>query len=115
MSSKGGFARKKGRSGAIKKADFVFDGRSGTPYPPAAETSPLSAYGRTKRDGERAILETLPSSGLIVRTAWLYSSHGHNFLLTMLKLMSERNHIKVVCDQHGTPIILNTFGVAAPF
>ncbi len=83
--------------------DFVFDGRSGTPYPPDAETSPLSAYGRTKRDGERAILETLPSSGLVVRTAWLYSSHGHNFLLTMLKLMSERNHIKVVCDQHGTP------------
>ena len=83
--------------------DFVFDGRSDAPYLPTDETSPLSAYGRTKRAGEQAVLDTLPETGTIVRTAWLYSSHGHNFLLTMLKLMGERDRIQVVSDQHGTP------------
>lgn len=83
--------------------DFVFDGQSSTACLPDDEPSPLSVYGRTKLDGEKAVLETLPSSGLVIRTAWLYSSHGHNFLLTMLRLMSERDHIQVVCDQHGTP------------
>tara|TARA_Y100000589_G_scaffold187973_1_gene177948 strand:+ start:4296 stop:5180 length:885 start_codon:yes stop_codon:yes gene_type:complete len=83
--------------------DFVFDGQSSVPCRPEDGTSPLSVYGKTKLDGEKAVLETLPSSGLVVRTAWLYSSHGHNFLLTMLKLMRERDHIRVVCDQHGTP------------
>ncbi len=83
--------------------DFVFDGQSSHACRPEDTPSPLSVYGRTKLDGERAVLETMPSKGLVLRTAWLYSTHGQNFLLTMLRLMSERDHIKVVCDQHGTP------------
>ncbi len=83
--------------------DFVFDGQSHDPYRPDDEAAPLNVYGRSKLGGERAALETMPSESIVVRTAWLYASHGSNFLSTMLKLMAERDHIKVVCDQRGTP------------
>jgi len=83
--------------------DFVFDGRAASPYTPDAETNPLSVYGRTKRDGERAVLDAMPDGVVVLRTAWLYSTTGSNFVKTMLRLMSERDEISVVADQFGTP------------
>ena len=83
--------------------DFVFDGEHGGAYPPDAECSPLGVYGQTKREGERAALEALPGRVLLLRTAWLYSSHGANFVKTMLRLMKEKDQLGVVDDQIGTP------------
>lgn len=82
--------------------DFVFDGRSGRPYSPEDTPNPLSVYGKTKLDGERAALQYAPHT-LIVRTAWVYSEVGRNFVNTMLRLMRERSEISVVADQFGTP------------
>lgn len=79
--------------------DFVFDGVSGVPYAPDAPTAPVSAYGRTKLAGEQAAGE----GALIVRTAWVYGPKGHNFVRTMLRLMAERDEVRVVADQIGTP------------
>jgi dTDP-4-dehydrorhamnose reductase len=82
--------------------DFVFDGASGTPYAPGAPANPLSAYGRTKRDGEIAALAAHPGA-LVVRTAWVHSPHGNGFLQTMLRLMREGETVRAVADQVGTP------------
>ena len=79
--------------------DFVFDGRSSTPYAPDAPTNPLGAYGVTKRDGELAA----SADALIVRTAWVYAAVGNNFVHTMLRLMRDRDELRVVADQIGTP------------
>jgi dTDP-4-dehydrorhamnose reductase len=80
--------------------DFVFDGTSSRPYTPQDQPNPLSVYGRTKLDGERA---ALAADALVVRTAWVYAEAGRNFVLTMLRLMAERDEVKVVADQIGTP------------
>lgn len=83
--------------------DFVFDGASSAPYKPNDPTNPLSVYGATKLAGETAVREILPSSSVILRTAWVYDAHGKNFLRTMLRLLSERETVSVVADQVGTP------------
>jgi dTDP-4-dehydrorhamnose reductase len=83
--------------------DYVFDGRSATPYRPEDPTSPLGVYGSTKLDGELAVIDTLRERALVLRTAWVYAPHGKNFLLTILRLMRERGAVRVVGDQHGTP------------
>lgn len=84
--------------------DFVFDGNASRPYRPADPTAPLSVYGLTKRDGETAVTKVLPdTSYLILRTAWVYSADGNNFVKTMLHLMRERDSVGVVGDQFGTP------------
>ena len=67
--------------------DFVFDGAASVPYRPDSATNPLSVYGRTKRDGERAVLEGLPGRSAVVRTAWVYAATGANFVNTMLRIM----------------------------
>lgn len=82
--------------------DFVFDGESGRPYAPDATPAPLGAYGRSKLEGERAVLAAHPGA-LIVRTGWVYSRFGSNFVKTMLRLMAERDSLSVVCDHVGTP------------
>jgi len=83
--------------------DFVFDGGSSTPYKADAQTRPLSVYGRTKREGELAVLDEMSGTAIVIRTSWLYSRTGSNFVKTMLQLMSEREEIGVVADQIGTP------------
>ena len=82
--------------------DFVFDGTASQPYKPDAVTAPLGEYGRSKRAGELAVQSVLPAA-LILRTGWVYSRYGGNFVKTMLRLMSERDELAVVADQVGTP------------
>ena len=83
--------------------DFIFDGEQGHPYRPDDAPAPLSVYGASKLAGEIAVQETLGERALILRTAWVYSSHGHNFVKTMLRLMSERENLSIVADQVGSP------------
>lgn len=83
--------------------DFVFDGSNTTPYKPEDPPRPLNAYGRSKLAGESYLRGLKPDSSVIVRTAWLYSSEGRNFVTTMLKLMAERDSLSIVADQRGTP------------
>ncbi len=83
--------------------DFVFDGLDSTPCKADSPTNPLSVYGQTKRDGELAVLESAPDSAVVIRTSWLYSKTGNNFVKTMLRLMSEKDELGIVADQLGTP------------
>lgn len=83
--------------------DFVFDGAASAPYRPDSVTHPLSVYGKTKRDGEQAVLEALPERSTIVRTAWVYAATGANFVRTMLRVMGANKTVRVVADQVGTP------------
>jgi dTDP-4-dehydrorhamnose reductase len=82
--------------------DFVFDGKTIRAYLPGDQTNPLSVYGVSKLGGERRVLQA-GGAGIVLRTAWVYASTGRNFVLTMLKLMRERQEIRVVCDQIGAP------------
>lgn len=82
--------------------DYVFHGQSDKPYLVDQPTDPINYYGYTKSVGEQMALTEDPSSW-IVRTSWVYSSHGHNFVKTMLRLMKERTSIQVVADQVGAP------------
>lgn len=82
--------------------DFVFDGIKETPYNEEDTTNPQGIYGKTKREGEIEIIKYLKQY-FVVRTSWLYSSFGNNFMKTMLKLANERNSLNVVNDQIGTP------------
>lgn len=82
--------------------DYVFDGTAHTPYTEEAAPCPNSVYGRTKRAGEEAVMQQC-SRAMIIRTAWLYSPYGNNFVKTMLRLGRERETLGVVFDQIGTP------------
>jgi len=82
--------------------DYVFDGQGTTPYAEDHVTAPLGVYGSSKRDGEDAVRAAC-GRHLIFRTAWVYASHGSNFLRTMLRVGAERDELRVVADQIGTP------------
>lgn len=82
--------------------DYVFDGESEEPYSEDDTTSPVNTYGRSKLLGEELCMKE-NSDAIIIRTSWVYSAYGHNFVKTMMRLMSERNEINVVDDQIGSP------------
>lgn len=96
-------ARQAGGRVVHLSTDFVFDGRSDRPYRPDDPPAPLSVYGQSKLDGETAVLDATDGDVIVIRTAWLYSRFGHNFVRTMLRLMAERDELSVVADQRGTP------------
>jgi dTDP-4-dehydrorhamnose reductase len=83
--------------------DFVFDGSKSSPYQIDDMPNPQSVYGASKQFGDEAVLSILSSQVLIIRTAWVYSSYGQNFVKTMLRLMAEREELGIVADQIGTP------------
>jgi len=83
--------------------DYVFDGMNHKPYLETDGTNPQSVYGKTKRDGENALLHVKLPNSIIIRTSWVYSSHGTNFVKTMLRLGKERERLGVIFDQVGTP------------
>ena len=82
--------------------DYVFDGTSHVPYSESDRTDPISIYGKTKLAGERAVLEEA-GTAIIIRTAWLYSSHGDNFVKTMLRLGRSCESLNIVSDRIGSP------------
>ena len=83
--------------------DFVFAGNHSSPYPVDAPCNPIGMYGQSKLAGEQAIAKYKPEGSIIVRTAWLYSDVCANFMLSMIRLMNQRDSLGIVCDQVGTP------------
>ena len=82
--------------------DYVFDGTKSLPYDEQDTVSPIGVYGNTKREGELAVINS-PIEGIVIRTSWLYSAYGNNFVKTMLKLGNDREELGVIFDQIGTP------------
>ncbi|WP_416305728.1 dTDP-4-dehydrorhamnose reductase [Neptunicella sp. SCSIO 80796] len=87
--------------------DYVFGGHKGSPYLPDDGYAPQSVYGASKMAGEQAIREIYPEHSCIIRTSWVYSCEGNNFVKTMLKLMNEKPELSVIDDQIGTPTSAN--------
>lgn len=83
--------------------DYVFNGHKGSPYSTDDPIEPQGAYGKSKAAGEKALLEILPEASCLIRTAWVYSSHGNNFVKTILRLMADKPQLTVIDDQIGTP------------
>jgi len=95
-------AKKIGAALIHYSTDYVFDGRKGSPYTEGDPPNPISVYGKTKLAGEQGI-EKVGGLYLIFRTAWVYSTRGKNFLLTILRLAAEREELRIVSDQIGAP------------
>ena len=91
--------------------DYVFDGTSTRPYREEDTTNPQSFYGQSKLEGESALQKVCPDA-VIIRTSWLYSEYGTNFVKTMLRLGKERTELKVVCDQTGSPTYAEDLAIA---
>jgi dTDP-4-dehydrorhamnose reductase len=83
--------------------DFVFDGTSTTPYQTVSLPNPINVYGASKLAGEVVLQELLPEASVVVRTAWVYSVNGNNFVKSMLRLMIEKPQLGIICDQVGSP------------
>lgn len=93
--------------------DFVFHGDKGSPYLPGDEIKPLGVYGASKAEGEKLITEIYPENSCIIRTSWVYSTHGKNFVKTMLGLMSSKNELGIICDQIGSPTFAKGLAAAS--
>lgn len=87
--------------------DFIFDGSQSSPYLIDSKTNPVSVYGKSKHAGDQSVLAALGDDACILRASWIYSSHGHNFVKTMIKLMNTRSELSVVGDQIGSPTWAN--------
>ena len=83
--------------------DFVFDGLKSSPYLPNNNINPLSVYGKTKADSEQLLTQISPNTSCIIRTSWVYSCYGNNFVKSMIRLMAEKPELGIICDQIGTP------------
>lgn len=94
-------SRKQGAGFIHISTDYVFDGKGTSPYKPDGLTEPASVYGLTKLEGEKQALAN--TDAIVIRTAWVYSSFGKNFVKTMMNLMNTKPSINVVSDQYGTP------------
>lgn len=105
-------ARKLGTAVVHFSTDYVFDGAKRSPYLPEDTPNPLSVYGRTKLDGELALLAS-GASAIIIRTSWVYGTRGRNFLLSMLRLAATKPEIRVVADQVGSPTWCRSIAHAA--
>ena len=92
--------------------DYVFDGNAEKPYFETDKPNPQSIYGLTKMKGEKAMMRMNPVNSLIIRTSWLYSEYGHNFVKTILKLCKEKEKISIVSDQIGSPTYANNLAQA---
>ena len=101
-------AEKYGLSYIHISTDYVFDGTKTTPYETWDSISPIGVYGTSKFLGEQVVINS-KANAIVIRTSWLYSSHGNNFVKTMLRLMSERDSLRVVEDQIGTPTWANGY------
>jgi dTDP-4-dehydrorhamnose reductase len=87
--------------------DFVYDGSNSTPYHTNATPNPINVYGASKLAGDILLQEIMPTASVIVRTAWVYSVNGNNFVKSMLRLMQEKPQLGIICDQVGTPTWAN--------
>jgi len=83
--------------------DFVFNGLKSSPYLPSDDINPISVYGKTKAEGEQLLTEIIPKSSCIIRTSWVYSCYGNNFVKSMIRLMAEKPELGIISDQIGTP------------
>jgi len=83
--------------------DYIFDGESDKPYIEVDTPNPINVYGKTKLAGELAIQNEMPTNAIIIRTSWVYSDYGNNFVSTMLRLGKEQNELNIVSDQIGSP------------
>ena len=92
--------------------DYVFDGTKCCPYTESDRCNPQGVYGQTKYAGERELLSLNPKNSIIIRTSWVYSSFGHNFVKTMLRLGKEKKLLNVVYDQVGTPTYARDIAIA---
>ena len=92
--------------------DYVFDGNQNNPYEETDLTNPINFYGKTKLAGEKAIQQIMKKNAIIIRTSWLYSEYGNNFVNTMLELGEKKNEIQVVNDQIGSPTYASDLALA---
>ena len=92
--------------------DFVFDGLKHKPYSESDACSPLNIYGKTKLEGENAILSIMKFNATIIRTSWVYSEYGNNFVSTIIKLTQKNNNLNIVSDQIGSPTYAGDLGQA---
>lgn len=84
-------------------SDYVFDGGKSTPYKESDQTNPLGQYGESKRRGEEAILRYHPKKSYVFRTSWVFGPYGNNFVKTMIRLSKNRDELRIVSDQYGSP------------